>query len=395
MPETAVAFLSNRKLYVRKNGATQLIESEFERTVRERAASIERRHAWKTQGRGAMFTGHALAAQANAVNQVPVLLTGLTAGQSGRLFYSMETDAVSGIFLLDAEGVETRLFHTADFRVRHAALHPDGTTLAVSAFHKDNMRSSIAVLPVQGTDFSEVTEGDSFDQFPQWVPGEHVSGQHVSGTKRRIVFQSAGIGRDAAGRFAGLGPCAIQQLDLDSGDLEELASDSDRDLLQPRQAEDGSLYYIRKPYESSIPKASLLGSLNDAAMFPFRMARALFQYFNFFSMMYSGKPLVTNKGAVQKQMDPRQMFIYGNLAAARMAQSQEDDVQNRVPSSWELVRSAPGGQKEVVARGVLAFDLAPGGAVLYSDGSSITRLSSDGQSERLLQCEQIERLIAL
>jgi hypothetical protein len=33
--------------------------------------------------------------------------------------------------------------------------------------------------------------------------------------------------------------------------------------------------------------------------------------------------------------------------------------------------------------------------VLYSDGASITRLSSDGQSERLLQCEQIERLIAL
>jgi hypothetical protein len=395
MPETAVAFLSNRKLYVRKNGATQLIESEFERSVRERAASIERRHAWKTQGRGAMFTGHALAAQANVANHVPVLLTGLTAGQSGRLLYSMETDAVSGIFLLDAEGVETRLFHTADFRVRHAALHPDGVTLAASAFHKDDMRSNIAVLPVQGTDFSEVTEGDSFDQFPQWVPGQRVSGQGGPGTKRRIVFQSAGIGRDAAGRFAGLGPCAIQQLDLDSGDLEELASETDRDLLQPRQSEDGSLYYIRKPYESGIPKASLLGSLNDAAMFPFRMARALFQYFNFFSMMYSGKPLVTNKGAVQKQMDPRQMFIYGNLAAARMAQSQEDDVQNRVPSSWELIRSAPGGQKEVIARGVLAFDLAPGGAVLYSDGASITRLSSDGQSERLLQSEQIEQLIAL
>jgi hypothetical protein len=385
MPETAVAFLSNRKLYVRKNGATQLIESEFERSVRERAASIERRHAWKTQGRGAMFTGHALAAQANVANHVPVLLTGLTAGQSGRLLYSMETDAVSGIFLLDAEGVETRLFHTADFRVRHAALHPDGSTLAASAFHKDNMRSNIAVLPVQGTDFSEVTEGDSFDQLPQWIPGP----------KRRIVFQTAGIGRDAAGRFAGLGPCAIQQLDLDSGDLEELASESDRDLLQPRQAEDGSLYYIRKPYESGIPKASLLGSLNDAALFPFRMARAVFQYFNFFSMMYSGKPLVSNQGAVQKQMDPRQMFIYGNLAAARMAQSQEDDVQNRAPSSWELIRSAPGGQKEVIARGVLAFDLAPDGVVLYSDGASITRLTCDGQSERLLQCEQIEQLIAL
>ena len=64
MTETAVAFLSNRKLHVRRNGMTQLIESEFERSVRERAASIERRHSWKTQGRGAMFIGGAWAAQA-------------------------------------------------------------------------------------------------------------------------------------------------------------------------------------------------------------------------------------------------------------------------------------------------------------------------------------------
>src|SRR5579862_8599205 len=105
MPEPAVAFLSNRKLHVRKNGRTRQIESEFERTVRERAASIERRHAWKTQGRGAMFMGGAFAQQQGSRGEVPVLLTGLTAGLDGALLYSMETDAVSGIFLLDAEGV--------------------------------------------------------------------------------------------------------------------------------------------------------------------------------------------------------------------------------------------------------------------------------------------------
>lgn len=189
MPESAVAFLSNRKLHVRKNGKTQVVESEFERTVRERAASIERRHAWKNQGRGAIFMGGALAAQPSGPASVPVLLTGLTAAPEGALLYSMETDAVSGIFLLDADGMETRLFHTADFRIRHATLDPAGTTLAVTTFHKADMRSNIAVLPVRGTEFSELTEGDSFDQAPQWVPGPG----------RRIVFQSAGIGRDVAG----------------------------------------------------------------------------------------------------------------------------------------------------------------------------------------------------
>src|ERR1700681_3438637 len=99
MSEPAVAFLSKRKLHVRRNGVTHVVESEFERTVRERTASIERRHAWKTQGRGAQFMGGVWAAQAGPPNQVPVLLTGLAAGPEGALLYSMETDAVSGIFL--------------------------------------------------------------------------------------------------------------------------------------------------------------------------------------------------------------------------------------------------------------------------------------------------------
>jgi len=128
---------------------------------------------------------------------------------------------------------------------------------------------------------------------------------------------------------------------------------------------------------------------------PFRMARAVFQYFNIFSMMYTGKPLVTKQGAVQRRIDPRQAFIYGNLAIAQMAQSQGDDAQSRVPSSWELVRRAPGGQTEVIARNVLAFDLAPDGSVLHSDGAAITRLTPEGHAERVLQAELIEQVLAL
>ncbi len=384
MNESAVAFLSKRKLHLWENGASRTLDSEFERTVRERAASIERRNAWKTQGRGAMFMGGVWAAQPNARNDVPVLLTGLTAAPGRALLYSLETDSVSGIFLLDTAGVETRLFHTADFCIRHAALDQQGTLLAATAFHKDTMRSNIAVLPVPGTDLSEVTEGDSFDQLPQWVRGGG----------RRIVFQSAGVGRDAAGRFAGLGPCTIQELDLDSGELNELASDAGHDLLQPHKTGEGTLFYIRKPYESGHSKASFLGSLKDVSLFPLRMARALFQYFNVFSMMYTGKPLVTPKGAVSRRIDPRQAFIHGNLATAQMAQASEDDGQPVAPSSWELVKQGPNGRTEVMARNVMAFDLEHQGGVLYSDGAAINRLGPDGRSERVLQAEMIERVLA-
>ncbi|HZU25539.1 MAG TPA: hypothetical protein VFA04_08455 [Bryobacteraceae bacterium] len=385
MPETAVAFLSSRKLHVRRDGATRVIESEFERSVRERAASIARRNDWKMHGLSAMVTGEAAAGLANA-RPVPVMLTGLTAGPEHGLLYSMETDAISGVFLLDAEGCETRLFHTADFRIRHVAFDSGSAMVAASAFHKDQARSNIAVLPMRGTDITEVTEGDSFDQLPQWVPGP----------RRQIVFQSAGIGRDAAGRIAGIAPSTIQRLDLDSGDLEEIASETGRDLFQPRQTEDGALWYIRKPHQQSgVVRPTFIGCLRDVALLPFRMARAVFQYFNVFSIMYTGKPLVSGRGALQRRVDPRQLFIHSNIALAGMAQGADEEGETVVPASWELVRRAPSGHIETVAKHVVAYDVAADGSVLYSDGAGITRVSAAGESERVLRAPLIERVLAL
>ncbi len=41
----------------------------------------------------------------------------------------------------------------------------------------------------------------------------------------------------------------------------------------------------------------------------FRMALAVFQYFNIFSMMYTGKPLVTNKGACMLLRSTRGSYL--------------------------------------------------------------------------------------
>ena len=44
---------------------------------------------------------------------------------------------------------------------------------------------------------------------------------------------------------------------------------------------------------------------------------------------------------------------------------------------------------------MVAFDVARDGSVLYSDGASITRLTPEGRSERLLQADLIEQVLAL
>ena len=392
VPPHQIAYLSQGKLHLQGDGAAATLESAFGRSLRDRAAQIQHRHAWKTQGRGAQFmTGMLWPAQGGDAGEFRIAITGISPGRkAGELVYSLETDEVSGVFLVDANGVEQRLFHTADFRVRHVALKPESTTLAASIFHRENFTSNIAILQVEGTEFFEATEGESIDLAPRWV----------GGAGRRLVFQSAGLGRDRQGRFSGLGPFSVQHLDLDSGEIECVAEDAQHDLLGPQMTEDGALYYIRRPYESAQSKVRPLRALKDTALFPLRMAHAIFQYFNFFSMRYTGTPLASSKGAAQRQPDLKQMMIWGNLVdadrAAREDRHGDPEAPSLVPASWQLVRKPANGRAEMLAKSVLSFDIAADGSVLYSNGSAVHRIGPrGGRAERVLVGKMIEQVAAL
>jgi hypothetical protein len=384
------AYLEQGKLRLHVDGAGVTVESEFGRSLRERAAQIQHRHAWKTQGRGAQFmTGMLWPEQTGDPSGFRIAITSVAQGRNpGEILYSLETNDVSGIFAVDANGVEQRLFHTADFRVRHIALNADRSTLAASIF-QNHFTSNIAVMQAEGTNLLTATDGDSCDLAPRWAPGPG----------RRLVFQSAGVGRDVAGRVCGLGPFAVQELDLDSGEMETLAEEADSDLLGPQKASDGSLYYIRRPYRSGREKMSPWLALRDALLFPFRMAYAIFQFFNFFSMRYTGKPLSTSRGA-KRQPDLKQMMVWGNLidadSAARQDRLGDPEAPSLVPSSWQLVRQSPGGRKDVLAKGVLSFDISEDGSLLYSNGSAIHSIApGGGHAERILVGKMIEQVTAL
>ena len=388
MPTRDLAFVAQGKLHLRGDAGTDSIESKFGRSLRERAAQIHHRHAWKSQGRGAQFmSGMLWGAEAGDPGEFRVAITGVARGRHADEFlYSLETNDVSGIFAV-ADGIEQRMFHTADFRLRHISLHPDRDSLAASVFH-NNLSAHIAVLRVAGSDFAEVTEGDSFDLAPRWVAGEG----------RKLVFQSAGIGRNAGGRFTALGPFAIQQLDLDSGEMECLLEDPEFDLMSPHKTADGTLYYIRRPHGGTAQKVAPLHALKDVVLFPFRLLHAVFQFFNFFTVRYTGKPLSTSKGAGQKQPDLKQMMIWGNMVnvdrAAREGQG-EEGAPALVPSSWQLMRRSSAGKTDVIAKSVLSFDVCEDGSVLYSNGSAIHKLAPGGKAERVLVGTMIEQVAAL
>ncbi len=361
MTDPFLAYISSGQLHLQSDGGSEIVESPFGRSLRDRAAEIYNRHLWKSQGRGGQALSRALRAPAERnPTEFRIAITSVTRGHNaGELYYSLETDEISGVFARDAAGVEKRLFHTADFRTSHLDRHSGTSEIALSVNHHA-LLSNIAVLKADGSDLIEVTDGDSLDTSPRWV----------SGTGRRVVYQSAGIGRDRAGRLSGHGPFTIQQLDLDTGEVTCLAENADFDFLSPRIAADGSLWYIRKPIIKPAP-ANPATALQHTVLLPFRILWGIMKLVELIARSSSGGQISAKEPGAEKA--------------------------TRTPSSWLLMRQTPGTQEgETIARHVMSFDLAADGSVIYSDGCDVYRTGANGQSSaKILEGANVEIVAAL
>jgi hypothetical protein len=174
--------------------------------------------------------------------------------------------------------------------------------------------------------------------------------------------------------------------------METLVEEPHVDLLSPQIAEDGALHYIRRPYNEH-QRVKPLRALKDTLLLPFRVLYAMFQFLNLFSMRYTGKKLNTPAGTPRRELDLKQMMIWGNLIQAQKAG--EDEAMDLVPSSWQLARRAGNGPEEILAKGVLAYDLARDGSIVYSNGNAIFVRHPDGKKERLLTEAMIEQVVVL
>jgi hypothetical protein len=215
----------------------------------------------------------------------------------------------------------------------------------------------------------------------------------VPGEGRRLVFQTAGIGRNRNGQVAGLGPFGVQLLDVEGGEMKTLAEDPAQDFLTPQMSADGALYFIRRPYRAFAP-LSFFRLLKDILFFPFRLAYAIFHYLQFFSMMYTGKKLSSAGQEQSRAMDMKEMLVWGSKVSMEQA-AKSGEAADLVPNSWQLVRRPAKGGEEVVAKGVLAYDLAPDGSLVYSNGNAIFLRDPQGKTSRLVVESMIEQLAVL
>jgi hypothetical protein len=166
-----LACISHGQLSLQRDGGEELLESAFGRSLRDRAVQIYNRHAWKTQGPGGQSLSRALRTPTERdPSELRIAITSVTRGTyPGELLYTLETDEISGVFSRDAEGIEKRLFHTADFRIRHLDAHPDGAEITASVFLR-NGTANLAVLKTDGSEERRVGKECWITCRSRWSP---------------------------------------------------------------------------------------------------------------------------------------------------------------------------------------------------------------------------------
>jgi hypothetical protein len=292
-----------------------------------------------------------------------------------------------GLFHYDlANGYERRLYHRNQFRATDLARHDADGTLAFTV-HSPDGTAHIATMSSAGRGIKEMTEGDAVDEAPSWA----------AGPGKVILFQSAGVGRGKSGLRNSLSPYAIQRLDLDANKMDMLVEEDDFDALLPRMTAEGTLYFIRRPYLPQGQPVSPWKVLTDLLLFPYRLLRAVAHFLNFFSIMFSQKPLMTSGGPPKEGPDERFLLLWGRVVDTQktLRAAKPGDGGALVPSSWQLVRRTPTGEESVLAKNVLSYDLYGDGSALHTNGAKIFHLDSSGKSTEVGHGKLIERVAAL
>lgn len=389
------AWISRGRLFVKRGTADVVeIESDFAKNSLERELRRSSNNSWK--GRSGVWGEMGMAPPGGApwesgdpIRQIRFVAVAPGDGPN-ELYYVLDLGAVGGLFSYDMErDEETRLMHSQTFQAKDLSRHPLDRQIAVSVV-RDDGTMGLSITRHDGLFGKAVTLSDSIDEAPSWLP---------DGT-RRLVFQSAAIGRNESGIAVGQSTRRIEMLDLEEEEITEVVEHVDHDLLQPRMLADESVLFIRRPYQSTGENpATFLETLQDVVLFPFRLARAAVYFFHFMSVAFSGKPLMTAGGQPGQQRDADPLLVlYGHAIDTRKAiasGADKDPDRPLVPKEWELVKRSPDGKESVLARNVASFDADPDGRIVYSNGRVIFTISAAGTPEKVGDGDLVEKVVLL
>jgi hypothetical protein len=381
--EVELVFLADGNLFHQAAGGTlQQIHSPYIQEVADKEAKSRERNAWK---KGTTFE---VAAHRGMRDFDPdrssIVTTSVLFDQNGTLLYFLSDKTMGGLFAYDvAKRQEKRIMHRQGMVLTDMAFNPISKKIIASAY-LSNGAANLALFDSAGDGYKELTGGDTVDAAPVPVPGE----------AQQFIYQSYGIARHAGGAILAYSHSTLQMLDLQSGEISAVADDARFDFISPKFDRRGNLLFIRRPYEA--PRYAPESLLKDTLLFPFRLLRAVFHYLNFFSIMYSRKPLTSASGPAM-QADIKEIMLKGKRINAEKALRREGQVQgvaSLVPQSWQLVCRTRQGQEQVLAGHVASFDVAADGQIVYSNGRAVFALAEDGASSLILKSDLISDVFA-
>lgn len=370
------AYIADGRLHARRGGKSEEIESEF---ARANLADYERRKTssgWKTTGEGA--NGYAIwGKQGTAPAYTGFRFLTVVPASAGTLYYLLTNGHVTGLFLHDlASREERRLFHKNDFHTEGMDFSPERNEIVCAVAEEDGA-VNVSLYNEEGRYKNVLTGGDSRDTHPSFSranPGQ-------------ILYQSAGIARHEAGGIVAVGPESLNRLDLESGEMEEIAADHRYDYLQPRDDKAGNIYCIRRPYRS--PGAqNPFQSFGNVLLFPFHFLGAVVGFLKTFTRLFGEKPKRLGPDVQLPERD-KYIMVFGqavNLAKIRRPKNENEDP-SLVPASYELIRINPQGNTEVLGKNVCGYDVSPEGEVHYTNGFRV-----HGGDKTLFRHSVIERL---
>ncbi len=382
-----LGYLTRGKLFYKHDASPPgQIQSRFGQKIIDRTIEMGQKNEWKTKDSGSLFGGGRLWGVDKA--NVEVVRVNITCAAQGleedEVYFILESDTTGGLFLYDCRNnEERRLFHKENFHAKDLDIHPETGELLCSQYYP-NGTANVVLIDKKGGNSSQISEGDSIDEAPSWMPGE----------ERRVLFQTSGVARNADGWSIGRGAASIQALDLDNNRLTPVLENPQYDYLQPRISPDGYMYYIRRPYET--PRYSPNTFIGDFFLFPFRLIRAVFHYLNFFSLVYTKKPLKTAGGPEVREEDLKDIVLKGKRIDAEKALRKGiggKGVPSLVPPSWTLVKRDSNGREEVVARSVVSFSIRKDGAIVYTNGCGVFLLDDQKRSRLIIRDNLIEEVI--
>jgi len=354
-----ISFISEGRINTLTGDTAKPLPCQTADKYREREREIRLKNEWKHKGMGAMFTGTDFD---GSPLDIRLPITGLSRGLDERLVFAINFENGGGIYFKPPNESDTETPILVDRKISFYELdvNPSGR-IAVST-GENYLERHITLLKVDDSYAQTLTEGESDDCNPKWsLRDENI-----------LYYDSAGIGYDNRGYFAGFGPRSILRLNILTGELDEVLSNEKYDYYCPFEDAEGNLYYLRRPYNPNGGKGM---SAKDYAAAPGKLMRAFGGWLDFFTRRYSGETLKTSGAnpAKTNQKSQEQLFIDGNLIEADKLEKQNaaagDKNPGYAPRDWELmVRNS--GTDEVLHKSVIGYCVTPSG-VVYSNGKYV------------------------